>query len=186
MEAIFRSVGFHLGALLGGMKVLKADLCFCLKKKRNPESVSLPSSSCNNHTWLSSPASNSQGVSQLQRGLIYLSPLSLSVLSAQGSSGQTTLPRLRLRLNLHLIFRGSLPRLLLSFPLCRLCRAGTPKSLTSTPDQQHFNSQHNKTDKEFGGVRYLSSASMNRISEDIKSELITSLPPKPRTGKRWG
>lgn len=79
-----------------------------------------------------------------------------------------------------------MPRLLLSFPLCRLCRAGTPKSLTSTPDQQHFNSQHNKTDKEFGGVRYLSSASMNRISEDIKSELITSLPPKPRTGKRWG
>lgn len=27
---------------------------------------------------------------------------------------------------------------------------------------------------------------MNRISEDIKSGLITSLPPKPRTGKRWG
>lgn len=47
MEAIFRSVGFHLGALLGGMKVLKADPRFCLKKKRNPESVSLPSSSYN-------------------------------------------------------------------------------------------------------------------------------------------
>lgn len=120
MEAIFRSVGFHLGALLGGMKVLKADPRFCLKKKRNPESVSLPSSSCNTTRGYQILRLTCEVFHNFNMALIYLSPLSLSVLSAQGSSGQTTLPRLRLRLNLHLVFGGFLPRLLLNFPFWAL------------------------------------------------------------------